>query len=183
MEKMGDYSSDARACLSINAKQERSKAIAALTKKVKEEIKENPEAFGLTADDSASKEAAKGVDELLYKMMRNDILVEGKRIAGRGMTQVREIETETNVLIKPHGSSLFTRGETQVLATVTIDGKEGEQMSDSIHGVSYDNFYLHSTFAPYSVGEARGYRGVGRREVGHGNLAERALKQAMPPRD
>lgn len=183
MERMADFTTDARSVLSINAKQERTKAISALTKKVKEEIKANPESFGLEDAGSASKEAAKGVDELLYKMMRNDILVEGKRIAGRGMTQVREIETETNVLIKPHGSSLFTRGETQVLATVTIGGKEGEQMSDSIHGVSYDNFYLHYTFAPYSVGEARGYRGVGRREVGHGNLAERALKKAMPSRD
>ena len=105
---------------------------------------------------------------------------EGKRIAGRALTEVREIETETNILKTPHGSSLFTRGETQVMATVTIGGKEGEQMKDNIHGLSYDNFYLHYTFAPYSVGEARGYRGVGRREVGHGNLAERAIKKMMP---
>jgi polyribonucleotide nucleotidyltransferase len=96
------------------------------------------------------------------------------------MTEVRPIETEVNLLTKPHGSSLFTRGETQVLATVTVGGKEGEQMRDSIYGLSYSNFYLHYTFAPYSVGEARGYRGVGRREVGHGNLAERAIKKMMP---
>ena len=79
-----------------------------------------------------------------------------------------------------HGSSLFTRGETQVLATVTIGGKEGEQMKDGITGLSYDKFYLHYTMAPFSVGEARGYRGVGRREIGHGNLAERAVKKVMP---
>lgn len=180
MKKMEDYSSDARACLEIENKQKRSQAISALNKKVKEAIKADHAAFGLESADEAGKEAYKGVDELLYNMMRNDIMKEGKRIAGRGLDQVREIETETSVLKTPHGSSLFTRGETQVLATATIGGKEGEQMKDSIYGVSYDNFYLHYTFAPYSVGEARGYRGVGRREVGHGNLAERALKQMMP---
>lgn len=180
MKKMEDYSAEARSVLSINAKQERSLAISQLTKKVKEDIKANHSAFGLESADEAGKEAYKGVDELLYKMMRNDIMKEDKRIAGRGMTEVREIETEVSVLKAPHGSSLFTRGETQVLATATIGGKDGEQMRDSIHGISYDNFYLHYTFAPYSVGEARGYRGVGRREVGHGNLAERAIKKMMP---
>ena len=180
MKKMEDFSSDARACLSINDKQERSRAISALNDKVKAAIKEDHAAYGLEDASEAGKEAYKSVDELLYKMMRNDIMKEGKRIAGRALTQVREIETETSVLKTPHGSSLFTRGETQVLATVTIGGKEGEQMKDNIHGLSYDNFYLHYTFAPYSVGEARGYRGVGRREVGHGNLAERALKKMMP---
>ncbi|MAZ49690.1 MAG: polyribonucleotide nucleotidyltransferase [Halobacteriovoraceae bacterium] len=180
MKKMEDYSSDARSVLNINDKQERSRAISALTKKVKEDIKSDHASFGLDSADEAGKDAYQGVDELLYKMMRNDIMKEDKRIAGRGMTEVREIETETSVLKAPHGSSLFTRGETQVLATATIGGKDGEQMKDSIYGVEFDNFYLHYTFAPYSVGEARGYRGVGRREVGHGNLAERALRKMMP---
>src|SRR5690606_14062671 len=126
------------------------------------------------------KEAAKVTDEILYKLMRADILDENKRIAGRGLNVVREIETEVSVLNSVHGSSLFTRGETQVLAAVTIGGKEGEQMYDSIHGVGYDKFYLHYSMPPFSVGEAKGYRGVGRREIGHGNLAERALKKAMP---
>ena len=178
--KMADYADRARATLSFDNKQVRSKAIAKLTREVAADIKENPEAFGLTADDSAGKNAYQGVDDLLYTMMRTDILKEGKRIAGRALDEVRGIETEVAVLKKPHGSSLFTRGETQVLATATLGGKEGEQMADSIRGVSYDKFYLHYTFAPYSVGEARGYRGVGRREVGHGNLAERAIKKMMP---
>jgi polyribonucleotide nucleotidyltransferase len=178
--KMEEYSSDARSCLGIDNKQERSKAISLLNDKVKVAIKDTPEAFGVDASASAGAEAYKGVDDLLYKMMRNDIMLEEKRIAGRGMAEVRGIETETSVLATPHGSSLFTRGETQVLATVTIGGKEGEQMKDNIYGVSYDKFYLHYTFAPYSVGEARGYRGVGRREVGHGNLAERAILKMMP---
>jgi polyribonucleotide nucleotidyltransferase len=178
--KMADYADRARATLAFDNKQVRSKAISKLTKEVAADIKANPEAFGLTADDSAGKSAYQGVDDLLYTMMRKDILNDGKRIAGRALTQVREIETEVAVLKRPHGSSLFTRGETQVLATATLGGKEGEQMADSIHGVSFQKFYLHYTFAPYSVGEARGYRGVGRREVGHGNLAERALKKMLP---
>jgi len=178
-----DFSSAAREVLTINDKQKRSKAINALTAKVKEDIKVNFASYGLEDGSNAGAEAYKGVDGLLYTMMRNDILNDSKRIAGRGLTEVREIETEVSVLKRPHGSSLFTRGETQVLATVTLGGKEGEQMSDSIHGVSFDNFYLHYTFAPYSVGEARGYRGVGRREVGHGNLAERAIRKMMPTQD
>lgn len=177
---MDDYTADARVCLANENKQVRSKSISAFTKKIKEEIKTDPSKFGLEDASSAGKEAYKGVDDLLYRMMRNDILKEGKRIADRKLDEVRGIETEVSVLKSPHGSSLFTRGETQVLATATIGGKEGEQMKDSIYGVSYDNFYLHYTFAPYSVGEARGYRGVGRREVGHGNLAERAIRQMMP---
>ncbi len=180
IKKMDAYAADARACLGINNKQERSLAISELTGKVKEVIKADHEAYGLESAGEAGNAAYKGIDDLLYNMMRNDIMKEGKRIAGRALDQVREIETETSVLQSPHGSSLFTRGETQVLATVTIGGKEGEQMKDNIYGLSYDKFYLHYTFAPYSVGEARGYRGVGRREVGHGNLAERALKQMMP---
>ena len=180
MQKAEVYADDARECLKINDKLERQRAVSALTKKMKAAIAENPADYNVADAKDAGKEAYKAIDELLYKMMRNDILNEGKRIAGRGVTEVREIETETSVLKTPHGSSLFTRGETQVLATATIGGKEGEQMKDNIHGLSYDNFYLHYTFAPYSVGEARGYRGVGRREVGHGNLAERALKKMMP---
>ena len=180
MNKLQDYHADARAALEINDKLERQKAVNAIIKKVKEAIKADPSAFGLTESDDASKEAYKGVDEMMYTMMRKDILSEGKRIAGRGLTQVREIETEVGLLKKAHGSSLFTRGETQVMATVTIGGKEGEQMSDSIYGVNYDSFYLHYTFPPFSVGEAKGYRGVGRREVGHGNLAERSLRKMMP---
>jgi len=181
--KLDTYTADAKACLAVNIKLDRQKAIAKFVKKVAEDIKADPTAFGLTADDSSSKNAAKGVDDLLYKIMRKEILENSNRIAGRKLDQIRPIETEVDILKKVHGSSLFTRGETQVLAAITIGGKEGEQMSDSITGVAYDKFYLHYQFPPYSVGEARGYRGVGRREVGHGNLAERALKKMMPSQE
>ncbi|MCB9061044.1 MAG: polyribonucleotide nucleotidyltransferase [Halobacteriovoraceae bacterium] len=175
-----DFTNEARAALSITDKLERQNAIKAIEQKVAVAIKENPEAFGLTENDSAGKESFKAVDELLYEMLRTDILKENKRIGGRSLTEVRPIETEVDVLVRPHGSALFTRGETQVLSTVTVGGSTGEQMSDRIVGQSYDRFYLHYNFPPFSVGEARGVRGVGRRELGHGNLAERAIKNLMP---
>lgn len=177
------FSSDARAALSLDDKMERQVATKALEKKVAEAMKADPASFNLTESSSFGKEAFKAVDSLLYDMLRNDILDEGKRIANRGLDVVRPIETEVGILATPHGSSLFTRGETQVMATVTLGGSQGEQMSDRIVGQNYDRFYLHYNFPPFSVGEARGTRGTGRRELGHGNLAERALKAVMPPID
>ena len=174
------FTTDARAALSIDDKMLRQKAVKELEKTVSEDMKENFSAYGLEEDSAFGKEAYKGVDELLYEMLRADILDEEKRIAGRALNQVREIETETDILKTPHGSSLFTRGETQVLATVTLGGAQGEQMQDRISGLNQDKFYLHYNFPPYSVGEARGVRGVGRREQGHGNLAERAIKAVVP---
>ncbi len=175
-----DFSGDARSALSIVDKMDRQKAVGELNKKVAAAIEANPSAFGLSEGDAYKKEAYKAVDGLLYDMMRADILDEGKRIGGRPLDKVRQIETETNILTQPHGSALFTRGETQVLSAVTIGGSAGEQMADRITGLTYNKFYLHYNFPPYSVGEARGVRGVGRRELGHGNLAERALKAIMP---
>lgn len=183
MQKVSaDYSDEARKVLEISPKLERYEAILALDNVVKAAIDKDPSAFGLAAVNAAEygKEAHKAIDELLYNMMRKDIVKDGKRIAGRGVTQVRQIETEVDILKKVHGSSLFTRGETQVMATVTVGGDEGDQTIDKLSGKESQKFYLHYTFAPYSVGEAKGYRGVGRRELGHGNLAERALKKVLP---
>ncbi len=174
-----NYKEDARNCISINDKMERNGAVSALIKKVAEDMKADPAKFTLDEDASFKKLAYTGVDELMYDMMRADILNEEKRIGGRGLTEVREIMTEKNILKRAHGSSLFTRGETQVMGVATLGGKEGDQMQDSLGGLNYDKFYLHYTFAPFCVGEARGYRGVGRREIGHGNLAERALKNVI----
>lgn len=175
-----DFTADARAVLNVLVKTDRMRATHAFTKKLKDAFKADPAKYGLDADAEFGKLAAKCSDEILYKLMRADIIEKEQRIAGRALNQVRPIETEVSVLANVHGSSLFTRGETQVLATVTIGGKDGEQMKDGITGLSYDKFYLHYTMAPFSVGEAKGYRGVGRREIGHGNLAERAIKKVMP---
>ncbi|EPZ50945.1 polyribonucleotide nucleotidyltransferase [Bacteriovorax sp. BAL6_X] len=181
LEKIrADFTATAREALKITDKLLRQKAVKAIETQVKEAMAADPAAFGLTEDDAFGKEAYKGVDELMYEMLRGDILDEDKRIAGRGLAEVRTIETETDILKVPHGSSLFTRGETQVMAAVTLGGSKGAQMSDRIIGTKEDQFYLHYNFPPFSVGEARGVRGVGRREQGHGNLAERALKAVMP---
>jgi polyribonucleotide nucleotidyltransferase len=177
------YTDKARACLNIVDKMERQAAVREFESFVSNELQDSYDDFGLAESCSFSKEAYKAVDGLLYDLMRTDILKEGRRIGGRALDQVRPIETETNCLKTPHGSSLFTRGETQVMACATIGGSSGEQMSDRIVGTSYANFYLHYNFPPYSVGEARGVRGVGRRELGHGNLAERAVKAVMPHAD
>lgn len=177
------YSAEARACLEISPKLERQNRTHDLIATAAKALKENPALFGQPEGVDAKKEAFKAIDGLLYNMMREDILAHGKRIAGRKLDQVRQIETEVDVLTAPHGSSLFTRGETQVMAAVTIGGSTGNQTVDRIVGKVEDNFYLHYNFPPFSVGEARGVRGVGRRELGHGNLAERALKAAMPKLD
>ncbi|MDH5581115.1 MAG: polyribonucleotide nucleotidyltransferase, partial [Bdellovibrionales bacterium] len=178
-----NYAGDARAALEVVDKLERQKAVKVIEKKLEEAIKENPSEFGLDENSNFGKEAYSAIDGLMYTMMRADILDNEKRIGDRPVDKVREIETEVDILKTPHGSSLFTRGETQVLATVTIGGAKGEQMVDRIVGQHYDPFYLHYNFPPFSVGEARGKFNVGRRELGHGNLAERALRNVLPERD
>ena len=105
---------------------------------------------------------------------------ESKRIDGRALDEIRPISVSIGVLPRTHGSALFTRGETQGLATVTLGTKSDEQYVDDIEGEFKKKFMLHYNFPPYSVGEIKRYLGISRREVGHGNLAERALKIVMP---
>ncbi len=112
--------------------------------------------------------------------VRNAILDEKIRLDGRKLDQVRPIWCEVDYLPSAHGSAIFTRGETQSLVTVTLGSKMDEQMIDGAVIDGYNKFLLHYNFPPFSTGEARPIRGVGRREVGHGNLAMRALKQVLP---
>lgn len=112
--------------------------------------------------------------------MRRSILDEGKRLDGRKTTQIRPIWIETDCLPGPHGSSIFTRGETQSLTTVTLGTKSDEKLVDDVLNYTKERFLLHYNFPPFSTGEARPQRGVGRREIGHGNLAHRALKGMLP---
>ena len=112
--------------------------------------------------------------------MRRAILDEGKRLDGRKTTEIRPIWIETDCLPGPHGSAIFTRGETQSLSTVTLGTKSDEKMVDDVLNHGYERFLLHYNFPPFSTGEAKATRGVGRREVGHGNLAHRALKRMIP---
>lgn len=112
--------------------------------------------------------------------MRRSILDEGKRLDGRKTTEIRPIWIETDYLPGPHGSAVFTRGETQSLTTVTLGTKADEKIIDDALNHGKERFLLHYNFPPFSTGEARPQRAVGRREIGHGNLAHRALKRMIP---
>ena len=111
------------------------------------------------------------------------ITLEGKRADGRNHTDIRDIQIETNLLPRTHGSALFTRGETQALVTTTLGGKRDEQMIDNVDGLSYKNYMLHYNFPPFSVGEVGRMFSTSRREIGHGNLAERSLKRILPDQE
>ncbi len=117
------------------------------------------------------------------ELMRQRILAEGLRLDGRRTTEIRPISIEVGLLPRPHGSALFTRGETQSLTTLTLGTKQDEQIIDGLVTEFRKRFILHYNFPPFSVGEVGKYSGVGRREIGHGNLAERALKNLIPPED
>ena len=119
-------------------------------------------------------------DDVQKKAMRNMILDEGKRLDGRRTDEIRPIWCEVGYLPAAHGSAIFTRGETQSLTTVTLGTKMDEKVKDEVLVQGTEQFVLHYNFPPFSTGEAKASRGVGRREIGHGNLANRALKRMIP---
>lgn len=123
------------------------------------------------------------VKKLEADIVRGAILKDGIRIDGRTTTQIRPIQAETHFLPRAHGSALFTRGETQTIATCTLGTKDAEQMIDGLNGLSYQHFMLHYNFPPYSVGEVGRFGAPGRREVGHGKLAWRALHPVLPTKE
>ncbi len=122
-------------------------------------------------------------EELIRRYVRQSILDKHHRVDGRGLDDIREITCEIDVLPIVHGSALFTRGETQSLGTVTLGGGSDEQVIDGLEIEYKKHFYLHYNFPPFSVGEAGRMGPVGRRELGHGNLAERALTAVLPDRE
>ena len=124
--------------------------------------------------------AGKYYHDVEKEAMRRSILDEGKRLDGRKTTEVRPIWSEVDFVPGPHGSALFTRGETQSLTTVTLGTKLDEKIIDNVMEHGTERFLLHYNFPPFSTGEARPQRGTGRREIGHGNLAHRALKKMIP---
>ena len=117
------------------------------------------------------------------KTMRELVSIGKKRMDGRALDEIRPIWTDVGSFPRTHGSAVFTRGETQVLGVATLGTKDDEQRIDAIVGQTWKTFMLHYNFPPYSVGESKPMRGPGRREIGHGNLAERSLKQVLPPAD
>lgn len=125
-------------------------------------------------------EATRYYDDVLKNAMRRCVLDEGKRLDGRKTDEIRPIWCEVSPLPMPHGSAIFTRGETQSLSTCTLGTKLDEKMVDDVLDKSYQRFLLHYNFPPFSTGEAKAQRGVGRREIGHGHLAWRGLKGQIP---
>ncbi len=165
--------------LQITEKQERYQRLDAVVDEVLAEV--FPE--GSEPSNDAVGQAKSVIGSVKKKVMRERILKDQIRIDGRGPKDIRQIDCEARILPRAHGSALFTRGETQALGVVTLGTKEDEQLIDSLHGVSYKNFMLHYNFPSFCVGEARPPRGPGRREIGHGQLAERGLSHLLPTRE
>ena len=120
---------------------------------------------------------------LKEKVLRDEILERGQRLDGRKFDEIRDIWSEIGLLPRVHGSAVFTRGETQALVTVTLGTSDDQQKVEMVDGEIYKRFMLHYNFPPFSVGEVKFLRGPGRREIGHGNLAERSLLPMIPPED
>jgi polyribonucleotide nucleotidyltransferase len=139
--------------------------------------------LGDQVSDEDKKLAKKYYEDLQWEVVRNMMLDDRIRLDGRRMDEVRGLSMETDTLPAPHGSALFTRGETQSLTTVTFGTKLDELLIESAAKSDYSNFILHYNFPPFSTGEVKMMRGPGRREVGHGNLAMRSLRQIMPGND
>ncbi len=163
----------------IFGKQERQDAFdAAEAELLEKALEEDPEGF-----EENEKWYKAAFEELIRRYVRESILEKHHRVDGRSLDDIRDITCEIDVLPIVHGSALFTRGETQSLGTVTLGGGSDEQVIDGLEVEYKKHFYLHYNFPPFSVGEAGRMGPVGRRELGHGNLAERALKAVLPDRE
>ena len=176
----------------IKDKAERYKALSKIDKAAVEsfveEYRKEPASLGSLAEVEARQQGLNdlrnGVKHVLHELrselIRKRILDKGQRIDGRGAADVRQIACEVRPIPRPHGVALFTRGETQALVFTTLGGSSDAQTIDALTERTSKRFYLHYNFPPFSVGEARMMRGPGRREVGHGTLAERALSPVLP---
>jgi polyribonucleotide nucleotidyltransferase len=174
LKKIADIAGEPlKSAYAILAKQDRRKKIEEIAESVRNAFpdEERIEKGALIG------EAFKSLEK---KIVRGKILREKKRIDGRGLSDIRQISCEVGVLPRTHGSAVFTRGETQVLVTSTLGTKQDEQRIDSILGDTTKTFMLHYNFPPFSVGEVKMLRSPGRREVGHGALAERAVTKVLP---
>lgn len=160
-----------KAAYAITDKQERVAAVTAAKEAIKATLTEEQ------LEDANLGPAMKGLES---SVLRGVVVREGKRIDGRALDEIRPIVSETGILPRTHGSALFTRGETQGLVVTTLGTGDDEQFIDALHGNFKSNFLLHYNFPPYSVGEVGRVSGPGRREIGHGKLAWRALQAVLP---
>ena len=160
-----------REAYALTDKQERTAAVAAVKEAIKAELSE---------EDLEDENLGSALKKLESGVLRGAVVKEGKRIDGRALDKVRDIVSETGLLPRTHGSALFTRGETQGLVVTTLGTGDDEQFIDALHGNFKSNFLLHYNFPPYSVGEVGRVGSAGRREIGHGKLAWRALQAVLP---
>ena len=174
-KKISDsFKKDLTEAFSIKDKQKRSNLIEEITTKCKEMF-EGDETY-------SDLDVSMTLKKVEKKIVRTDILKNKSRIDGRSLTDVRQIDCQVGVLPRTHGSALFTRGETQALVTLTLGTSEDEQRVESLNGLKRNRFMLHYNFPPFSVGET-GRIGTGRREIGHGKLAWRALNSSLPEQE
>ena len=166
-----------RDALAIRDKQDRYATMDALKKEVKEALQEK---YGEELYLEREKDISNAYADLKSEVMRMQVINDHVRLDGRKLDEVRQISIDVGVLPRTHGSALFTRGETQALVVTTLGTSRDEQLFDELTGDEYRRFYLHYNFPPWSVGEVRRIAGPGRREIGHGKLAERALREVVP---
>lgn len=164
-----------REALNIPSKQDRYQRLSDISKELIEALKSTYE--------GREDEVIKIFEDLKYHILRKSVLSTNIRIDGRGLTDIRPITCEIGLLPRTHGSALFTRGETQAMVVTTLGTSVDEQKIDALSGWEYKTFMLHYNFPPFSVGEVKMLRGPGRREVGHGALAERAVAKILPETD
>lgn len=205
VEFLNEYKDELKKAILVQGKLEKQEAVESLGSKILEIFLEK-KAREIALNSNDEKSLNDKIDELLNKskvkniayyesefkkyyhelekrIVRDLIIYDKYRPDGRKIDEIRPIDAKIDVLDMPHGSALFTRGETQSLATVTLGSKEDEQIVDGMEEEKRKKFFLHYNFPPFSVGEAGFLRAPGRRELGHGNLAERALKAVMPNED
>ena len=163
-----------RAAYAITDKQERTSAFSEAKAAIQE---------ALTEEQLEDPNLGSALKKLEASVLRGDVVKTGKRIDGRALDKVRDIVCETGLLPRTHGSALFTRGETQGLVVTTLGTGDDEQIIDALHGNYRSNFLLHYNFPPFCVGEAGRIMGPGRREIGHGKLAWRAVRAVLPKED
>ena len=176
VSKVNDFAdSKIKEALNVPVKQERYQRLSDIAKELIETLKPQYE--------GREDEITKIFEDMKYRILRESVLSTHTRIDGRGLTDIRPITCEIGLLPRTHGSALFTRGETQAMVVTTLGTSEDEQKIDALSGWEYKTFMLHYNFPPFSVGEVKMLRGPGRREVGHGALAERAVTKILPDSD
>ncbi len=169
-----EFTEDLKKAFSTRDKQDRSNQISEITEKAKKLFEEN--------EDYSDLDVNSQLKNLEKSIVRTDILKNKNRIDGRGLSDVRPIMCEVGILPRVHGSALFTRGETQAIVTTTLGTSDDEQRIESLDGLQKERFMLHYNFPPFSVGET-GRIGTGRREIGHGKLAWRAINSSLPSKE